>query len=252
MRKKSAGLFSLVVAAGLGTTLGMPALSASAAPQVSQVAAAGATSQPDQVQSDDLPNPADEKEAAAARAGHHGPAPRQGDHAAPRRQHRREGRHHQTVKSADRTGDSAQAASTEDQYVELSREKTDKIFVILAEFGNERHPSYPDQDTDPPPPARRCSTARCTTQIPAPGPVGRQLDRLAAGLQPGSYFQDLYFGDRPERRESVKTYYEKQSSGRYSVDGRSPTGSRSTTTRPATAAATATRAPATSAATPGT
>ena len=61
MRKKSAGLFSLVVAAGLGTTLGMPALSASAAPQVSQVAAAGATSQPDQVQSDDLPNPADEK-----------------------------------------------------------------------------------------------------------------------------------------------------------------------------------------------
>ncbi|MFL6122743.1 MAG: protease, partial [Actinophytocola sp.] len=34
-----------------------------------------------------------------------------------------------------------------DQYVELSREKTDKIFVVLAEFGNERHPSYPDQDT---------------------------------------------------------------------------------------------------------
>ena len=29
------------------------------------------------------------------------------------------------------------------------REKTDRIFVILAEFGNERHPSYPDQDTDP-------------------------------------------------------------------------------------------------------
>ncbi len=42
----------------------------------------------------------------------------------------------------------ATPATTEDQYVELSREKTDKIFVILADFGNERHPNYPDQDTD--------------------------------------------------------------------------------------------------------
>src|SRR6476619_441454 len=37
VRKKSAGLLSLVVAAGLGTTLGMPATTASAAPQVSKV-----------------------------------------------------------------------------------------------------------------------------------------------------------------------------------------------------------------------
>ena len=36
-----------------------------------------------------------------------------------------------------------------DQYVELAREKTDKIFVVLAEFGNERHPSYPDEDIAP-------------------------------------------------------------------------------------------------------
>ena len=43
-----------------------------------------------------------------------------------------------------------------DQYVELSRERNDRVFVILAEFGNTRHPSYPDQDTDPltPGPAR--------------------------------------------------------------------------------------------------
>ena len=44
-------------------------------------------------------------------------------------------------------GKSAKAAKS--QYVELSREKTDKIFVILAEFGDERHPNYPDQDTAP-------------------------------------------------------------------------------------------------------
>src|SRR5690348_17122621 len=36
-----------------------------------------------------------------------------------------------------------------DQYVELGRERTDRIFVILAEFGNDRHPSYPDVDSDP-------------------------------------------------------------------------------------------------------
>src|SRR3712207_8398592 len=36
-----------------------------------------------------------------------------------------------------------------DQYVELAREQTDRIFVILTEFGNDRHPSFPDKDTDP-------------------------------------------------------------------------------------------------------
>jgi hypothetical protein len=36
----------------------------------------------------------------------------------------------------------------DDQYVELAREKTDKIFVILAEFGDTRHAGYPDQDTN--------------------------------------------------------------------------------------------------------
>jgi immune inhibitor A len=76
-----------------------------------------------------------------------------------------------------------------DQYVELSREKTDKIFVVLAEFGNERHPNYPDQDTDPntvgpvkfdgplhnattPPSGRRTttsSTSRTCTSRPIPG-----------------------------------------------------------------------------------
>ena len=63
MRKKSAGLLSLVVAAGLGTTLGMPAVTASAAPQV-KTAAPSADSGPALAQSDDLPNPAEEKKRA--------------------------------------------------------------------------------------------------------------------------------------------------------------------------------------------
>src|SRR3954454_4345387 len=36
-----------------------------------------------------------------------------------------------------------------DQYVELAREKTDRIFVILAEFGDERDARFPDRDTNP-------------------------------------------------------------------------------------------------------
>ncbi|KUL39095.1 immune inhibitor A domain-containing protein [Actinoplanes awajinensis] len=103
------------------------------------------------------------------------------------------------------------------QYVELAREKTDKIFVILTEFGNERHPSFPDQDTT-------AATAGPTTfegplhnAIPAPD---RKLDNSTiwqADYTP-EYFRNLYFGTG-KNTESVKTYFETQSSGRYSVDG---------------------------------
>jgi immune inhibitor A len=55
-----------------------------------------------------------------------------------------------------------------DQYVELGREKTDKIFVILAEFGNQRHPRYPDQDTNPGIPGPTRFEGPLHNQIPAP------------------------------------------------------------------------------------
>jgi immune inhibitor A len=104
-----------------------------------------------------------------------------------------------------------------DQYVELNREKTDKIFVVLAEFGNQRHPDYPDQDTDP-------NTAGPTV---FDGPLHNQINKPDRTKDNSTYwlpdfnqkhFQDLYFGTG-KGAESVKTYYEKQSSGRYSVDG---------------------------------
>ena len=39
------------------------------------------------------------------------------------------------------------------KYVELVREKTDPVFVVIAEFGNTRHASFCDAvDTDPAPP----------------------------------------------------------------------------------------------------
>ncbi len=104
-----------------------------------------------------------------------------------------------------------------DQYVELSREKTDKIFVVLAEFGNERHPSYPDQDTDPNTAGPVKFDGPLHNEIPEPD---RTKDNSTI-WQPDynqAHFQELYFSTDPGV-DSVANYYSKQSSGRYSVQG---------------------------------
>lgn len=104
-----------------------------------------------------------------------------------------------------------------DQYVELAREKTDKIFVVLTEFGNQRDPNYPDQDTDPDTAGPTVFDGPLHNAIPEPD---RTKDNTTI-WQPdysADYFRKLYFGTG-RGVESLKTYYEKQSSGRYSVDG---------------------------------
>ncbi len=73
--------------------------------------------------------------------------------------------------------------NNKDQYVELDREKTDKIFVVLAEFGDERHPTTRTRTPTRPSPARPGSTGR-EQRDPGARPHGGQLDRVAAGLQP--------------------------------------------------------------------
>jgi immune inhibitor A len=109
------------------------------------------------------------------------------------------------------------AAAGVDQYVELGRERTDRIFVILAEFGNERAPGYPDVDTDPNTPGPTTFEGPLRNKIPAPN---RAVDNSTV-WQPdynAQHYRDLYFGTG-SGVESVKTYFESQSSGRYSVDG---------------------------------
>ncbi|WP_422756846.1 immune inhibitor A domain-containing protein [Micromonospora sp. WMMD708] len=108
-------------------------------------------------------------------------------------------------------------AQTQDQYVELGREQTDKIFVILAEFGNERHPSYPDQDTAPAVPGPTRFDGPLHNEIPAPN---RAVDNSTVWQADynADYYRKLYFGTG-QGDESLKQYYEAQSSGRYSVDG---------------------------------
>ncbi|GHB21703.1 protease [Streptomyces viridiviolaceus] len=91
------------------------------------------------------------------------------------------------------------------KYVELGREKTDKIFTILVEFGDRIDSRYGG----------------------TPGPLHNRIaepDRTKDNSTAWQadydrkHYEDLYFGTG-ENTESVKKYYEKQSSGRYSVDG---------------------------------
>ncbi|MEV4703608.1 immune inhibitor A domain-containing protein [Actinoplanes sp. NPDC049316] len=104
-----------------------------------------------------------------------------------------------------------------DQYVELGRERTDRIFVILAEFGDQRHPSFPDVDSDPATPGPTTFDGPLHNKIPAPN---RSVDNSTVWQADynAEHYRDLYFGEGAGK-ESVKTYFETQSSGRYSVDG---------------------------------
>ncbi|MEG3630049.1 immune inhibitor A domain-containing protein [Streptomyces poriticola] len=91
------------------------------------------------------------------------------------------------------------------KYVELGREKTDKIFTILVEFGDEIDSRYGG------------TPGPLHNQIAKPN---RRTDNSTAWKRDydRQHFEDLYFGSG-KGVNSVKTYFEKQSSGRYSVEG---------------------------------
>ncbi|GGP59051.1 immune inhibitor A domain-containing protein [Streptomyces abikoensis] len=108
------------------------------------------------------------------------------------------------------------------KYVELGREKTDKIFTILVDFGDkvDNTTMYdPDGPDGPKPPVVKYGG----TPGPAHNTIAkpdRAKDNSTAWQKDYNrqYFQDLYFS-RDKDKESLAKYYEKQSSGRYSVDG---------------------------------
>ncbi|GAB3067826.1 immune inhibitor A [Micromonospora schwarzwaldensis] len=215
MRKVAVGLLGLsLTATGL-----MAGTSASAAPTPKLPAAAPSVAEPAQAEHD-LPNPLEDKRRALRQEGLSevlsGRAKAQKINGST------------VVKVGEKAAEGAAAGKaakstragkgpTEDQYVELSREKTDKIFVILAEFGDERHPNYPDKDTAPAVPGPTRFDGPRVNQIPEPN---RAVDNSTI-WQPdfsADHFRQVYFGTNPGD-ESLKQYYEAQSSGRYSVDG---------------------------------
>ncbi|MEU5939484.1 immune inhibitor A domain-containing protein [Micromonospora sp. NPDC047548] len=108
-------------------------------------------------------------------------------------------------------------AGKKEQYVELARERTDRIFVILAEFGDERDPAYPDKDENPDIPGPTRFDGPRHNEIPAPNRAVDNSTVWQANYSP-EYFRQLYFGTK-QGAESLKQYYEAQSSGRYTVDG---------------------------------
>ncbi|WP_043513363.1 MULTISPECIES: immune inhibitor A domain-containing protein [unclassified Actinoplanes] len=105
----------------------------------------------------------------------------------------------------------------QNQYVELGNERTDRIFVILAEFGDQRDPAYPDKDTDPTTAGPTTFSGPLHNQIPQPD---RKVDNSTIWQSDYSadHFRQMYFGTGAGA-ESLKTYFETQSSGRYSVGG---------------------------------
>ncbi|MFD9289875.1 immune inhibitor A domain-containing protein [Streptomyces sp. NPDC060030] len=107
------------------------------------------------------------------------------------------------------------------KYVELGREKTDKIFTILVEFGDQVDDTTmfdPDGDGPKPPVKKYGGTpGPLHNEIAEPDPAKDNSTAWQADYDQ-AHFQDLYFGEG-KGKDSLKTYYEKTSSGRYSVDG---------------------------------
>ncbi|WP_416982910.1 immune inhibitor A domain-containing protein [Streptomyces sp. T028] len=101
------------------------------------------------------------------------------------------------VKLDSRKGDS--------KYVELGREKTDKIFTILVEFGDQIDSRYGG------------TVGPLHNEIAAPDRATNNSTAWQADYDQ-AHFEELYFGTG-KNTESLKKYYEKQSSGRYSVEG---------------------------------
>ncbi|MFC9700145.1 immune inhibitor A domain-containing protein [Streptomyces sp. NPDC056943] len=112
------------------------------------------------------------------------------------------------------------------KYVELGREKTDKIFTILVEFGdkvdNTTLVDREDDDTTELKPKYGGEPGPLHNAIAKPDRANDNSTAWQADYNQ-QHFQDLYFGTgkdaKGQPKQSLKTYYEKTSSGRYSVDG---------------------------------
>jgi immune inhibitor A len=209
VRRVTAAAVSIALAATAGAAFAAPPATAAAPVQPSATPRATATS-------DELPNPLEDKRRAlrtqalqqvidgTARA-----VTKDGSTVV------RVGREAGATARGSRTARTGSGAPAKDQYVELAREKTDKIFVILAEFGSRRDPRYPDQDTDPTTPGPTTWDGPLHDAIPAPD---RAVDNTTVwqASYDRAHYQDLYFG---KGEQSVASYYKKQSSGRYTVQG---------------------------------
>ncbi len=103
------------------------------------------------------------------------------------------------------------------QYAELAREKTDKVFVVLAEFGNQRSPDYPDLNPDTRPNPASTFDGPAHNQIAKPDRV-KDNTTLWQPNYSADYYRNLLFGTKAGAN-TVSNYFSAQSSGRYGVEG---------------------------------
>ncbi|MBA3347374.1 MAG: immune inhibitor A [Actinobacteria bacterium] len=94
------------------------------------------------------------------------------------------------------------------QFVQLEREGTDRVFAIIAEFGDARHTAYPDSGSDGSP---QKYDGPLHNEIPAPDRAVDNTTLWQADYNTAHY-ENMYFN-------RMAKYYEHQSSNRYSVAG---------------------------------
>ncbi len=105
------------------------------------------------------------------------------------------------------------------QAVPLEREGTDRIFVVLAEFGDTRYETATDKRFVDPPnngfalpsPQPQRFDGPLHNQIPAPDRASDNTTIWQSNFD-RAHYEDMYFN-------RMAKYYETQSSGRYSVEG---------------------------------
>ncbi|MDT3399482.1 immune inhibitor A [Streptomyces sp. B1866] len=174
--------------------------------------------------------PAPAEAPSADRTGHGDPGAADAEHDLPgpfsaRQAERREAALRDVLSGharAERRGPSSVVRLGPRKYVELAREKTDQIFTILVEFGD----TVDDTTTyDPDGPAGPLPAQVKYGGDPGPArntiPEPDRSEDNSTAWQPDydrQHFQDLYFSQARDK-ESLRKYYERQSSGRYSVDG---------------------------------
>ena len=100
------------------------------------------------------------------------------------------------------------------QYVELARERTDRIFVLLVEFGNTRHASFCDA-------GQTCAFPGDGTALTYEGPENNKIPEPDRSVDNSTLWQQDYSQSHYENMyfDRMAEYYESQSSGRYSVGG---------------------------------
>ena len=108
------------------------------------------------------------------------------------------------------------------QYVQLSREGTDRIFVLLVQFGDQRHASFCDAvDTDDNPANNPCAFPADGSALTYQGPAHNKIPKPDRSVDNSTLWQADYNKAHYENMyfNRMKAYYERQSSGRYSITG---------------------------------